>query len=137
MWRRIAGVESQRRSRIPGQRAFNASIASPTHAAGTSTRRAASGNNFTSAAGSVTATRLSVDNQRLHRTYRRQMLGDAVPAVALIGAGVQRAGAGAEIDPGGLQPIGRHRLTQHAEEGVLLRQTVAQRPPAFSAVTRP
>src|SRR6185437_1258437 len=117
----MAGVESQSRSRIPGQRAFNASIASPTQTADTSTCRAEPGNSFTSDAGSVTTTDgLAVDNQRLHGTDGRQMLGDAVPAVALVGAGVQRAGAGAEIDARRFQPVGRHRLAQHAEEGVAL-----------------
>jgi hypothetical protein len=57
MWRRMRGVESHSRSRIPGQQASRASKASLTVAADNSTRWTEPGNRLTSAAGSVTTTR--------------------------------------------------------------------------------
>ena len=126
MWRRTAGVELQSRSRMPGQRASSSRIISSTVAADISTERSEPGNRSTRTPGSLTVTafapvvrcglrfachrRSALDDQRLDRRDRRQMLGDRRPAVALVGAGEERAGAGAEIDAGRLQPVGRHRL---------------------------
>src|SRR6185437_6071863 len=67
----------------------------------------------------------------------RQVLRDAAPAIALVGAGEEGAAAGPEIDACRRQPVGRHRLAQHAEEGILLRQPLAQRLPAGAAVAGP
>lgn len=56
MWRRIAGRESQIRSRIPGQAWFSASIAASTVAAVTGTRRGEPGNSRCKAPGRITVT---------------------------------------------------------------------------------
>src|SRR6266508_5281453 len=135
----MAGVESQTRSRIPGQRDSSASITSPTVVADSSTRLAEPGNRFTRAVGRVTTTgdSLALNDQRLHRIDRGQVLGDAAPAVALVGAGEQRARIRAEVDPGRIEPIGGHDLAQHTEERVFLGQTLPQRLPLVAAVPSP
>src|SRR6185437_9681626 len=136
MWRRMRGVESQRRSRNPGQRASSPSIASPTVAAASSTRRGQPGKSRSSSGGRWTATAgvSGIDDQRLDRRDAREILRDHLPALAFIGAREECAAAGAEIDAGGLERIARHRLAEHADIGMLLWQALAQRDPALPAV---
>ena len=108
MCRRTAGVESQSRSRIPGQRASSPSIISATVAASSSTRRTEPGKQVdeharqahhdrqrrapwrvrTAPCGDRSqASTTSVSTEEIDR----QVLGDRRPAVALVGAGEQRA----------------------------------------------
>src|SRR5690606_10217819 len=65
---------------------------------------------------------------------RRQVLCDAAPALALVARREQRAAGCAEIDACGLEPVGCHCLSQHTEEGVFLRQSLAQVFPSATAI---
>src|SRR5580704_16022006 len=64
------------------------------------------------------------------------MLGDAGPAVALVGTGVKRARSRAEVDAGRFQLIGGHGLAQDAEERIGLRQALPMGAPGLAAVSR-
>ena len=70
-----------------------------------------------------------LQDKRLHRKDRRQVLGDLAKAFAFVAACEERAGARAEIDAGRIEPIGRHRLAQYREVGVRLWQAPAHRLP--------
>ena len=65
---------------------------------------------------------------------RWPLLADGGPGFAVVGAAEQGAGVGAGVDPCGVQPIGGHRLAQHAEERVFLRQALAHCLPFGAAV---
>src|SRR5690606_18661183 len=83
------------------------------------------------------AGRLGLNNERLDRMDRRQVLRDASPAVALIGACIQRAGIGAKVNAGPLKAVSGHGLPQHTEKRVGLRQAFAQVLPRVAAVACP
>src|SRR5690606_24557055 len=79
---------------------------------------------------------LPLYNHRFDRRDRRQVLGDAGPTVAFV-IGCEECTAGrAEIDTRRLHAVGRHRLAQYAEEGVLLREAFAHVLPGLAAVAR-
>ena len=115
---------------MPGQRASRASMPAPRSRPDLHLALGA-GEQLDQGRGQADPDRAQASHhQGLDREDGRQVLRDAGPALALVGAGEQAAGVGAEIDPGRLQRVGRHRLAQHGEVGVPLRQAVAQVPPA-------
>jgi len=72
--------------------------------------------------------------QHLDGKDRRQMRGDFGPGAALVCAGENRAGIGAEVDTGGISAIAGHRLPKHGEVAVFLRKTGAKRLPGFTGI---
>src|SRR5204862_4569490 len=114
------------------------SIASRTVVASTSVDRSVPGINDTSERGRRTTTATgSVDLDRLNAPDRRQVLGDDLPAGALVDGSVELARACPEKDPGRVRPIDRQRLAEDAHVGVLLRQTIAMALPRVAAIPSP
>src|ERR671910_2569831 len=136
----MAGVESQRRSRMPGQRASSASIISCTVPTDSFTVRSAVGKRLVKRTGSRTKTGAgtgeaafvmasscplsSLDHERFDRGDHGQVLGDAGPAVTFVGADVERPGPCPKIHPRRIETVGGECLAQHSEEGVLLGQAL-------------
>ena len=60
------------------------------------------------------------------------MLHDRRPVVAGIGRGVHLPAGGAEIDAAGIEGIDGHRIAQHVDVAIALRQAVGQRLPLVS-----
>ena len=56
-----------------------------------------------------------------------------VPGVAAVGRGVHLAAGGAEVDAARVERIDRHRVAQHVDVAILLRQAVGQRLPLVAA----
>jgi hypothetical protein len=70
----------------------------------------------------------------LDREYRWQVTCDLLPILTFIEAREDRATVCAEIDSRWIAFVTRHRLTEHSEETTILRQTLAHRLPALSAI---
>ena len=66
--------------------------------------------------------------------YRWQMTRDLLPILTFIEACEDRAAVGAKIDSRWIAFVTRHRLTEHSEKTTLLRQTLAHRLPALTAI---
>src|SRR5438874_4581632 len=134
MWRRMAPLDAHRRSRMPGQRALSCNTTSPTLAASSSSLRGLPSNRLTSERGRKTSATSVFHHRRLDRQDRREIVGDRPPGFALVVAGVEVAGAGAEVDAERIEAVDRHGLPQHAQESVLLGQAVAEALPAVAGV---
>src|SRR6266550_6724978 len=136
---RIIGPASMSRLRIPGVCSSRRSIASATVAASTSVERWVPGISDTRERGRITVAigGASVESHGLDAPDRRQVLGEAGPALALVGRAIQLARARPEEDPNRIEPIDRQRLAVHTDECVLLREAVAVALPAVGPIACP
>src|SRR3954452_9821091 len=98
MWGRSAGPLSQRRARRPGPWSSSRSIASSTVAASTSWCRSRPGKSGVSVVGRGTFALGSLHRRDLDRPDGRQVARDLAPAVALVAAREELAGARAEVE---------------------------------------
>src|SRR5262245_50330521 len=82
----------------------------------------------------VTSTDDSADGRRAHRHHRWEVVGEALPGVAVIERGEHLARAGAEVEPGRVGAVGREAVPEDREVGVILREALGQRLPRLAAV---
>src|SRR6476659_10759582 len=135
MWLRSVGPSATSRSRRPGQYDSSRSIASIAVVASTSTCRVRPGKSGVSVPGRRTSV-TSVQHGHVDRGDPGEIAGDLVPRIALVRAREHLAGARAEVEAGDVVRVDYHRLPEHAEVGVLLREPLPHRLPTRAGVTR-
>src|SRR5215467_1748662 len=125
---RPCSSQSRRPSR--GHRSvISRSTASSVPAAATSSRAAPS-TSPRSTPGTSTVTAMTRSHRgRAYAQHAGQVFDDELPGLALVGARVDLAGAGAEVDPGDLLVVRAEGVAQHDAVVRLLRQAVAQPAP--------
>src|SRR6266508_3021226 len=77
----------------------------------------------------------STDRGRAHRHDRWEVLRDPLPCLGFIGAPPDLACLRAEVDPDGVEPVGREPFAH--DLGARLRETVREPLPRLAAVARP
>src|SRR6266481_3292489 len=83
--------------------------------------------------GETGARLVSWQTLNLDRENRREIAHDRVPRFAAFGRHVNLPAGGSEIDATRLQRVNGHRVAQHVDVAVLLRQTPGERFPFISA----
>src|SRR5215217_7100400 len=73
----------------------------------------------------------------LDADHRGQPPGQGLPVLALVGRGVQLAGAGPEVQAGRVEPVGPEPVAKHRQPGVALGQPVAEGLPGGPGVAGP
>src|SRR5271166_5759319 len=71
----------------------------------------------------------------LHGQHGRQIADDRLPAVSGVGGGVYLSPGGAEVDPAGVEGVDGHRVAEHVDVAVLLREALGERLPLAPAGT--
>src|SRR5829696_4743841 len=138
-WRRRTPRSSRTRWPTPGWTWPRAASTLPTVAPGTSTRRCPAAWPERADGRWI----VGIDHPRsghhggLDADHRRQPLGQGLPAVALVGGGVQLPGAGPEVEAGRVEPVAGEAVAEAGQPGVALGQPGGQRLPGVAGVAGP